>query len=117
MRGVRADPIPAQVPARILDAAIRAPSGGNSQNWRFILVDDPAVKAKLGSLYRECMTQLWATGYRERLDRARATPGDPASASLLRVQASAQHLPDHFEDVPLFLMALPGNDPSRGRTL
>src|SRR5260221_1389753 len=114
MRRVRADPIPAQVQARILDAAIRAPSGGNSQNWRFILVDDPAVKAKLGPLYRECMTQLWATGYRERLDRARATPDDLASASLLRVQASAQHLADHFEDVPLFLMAFARNDPSGG---
>src|SRR5260221_1460929 len=114
MRRVRADPIPAQVQARILDAATRAPSGSNSQIWRFILVDDPAVKAKLGQLYRECMTQLWATGYRERLDRARATPDDPASASLLRVQASAQHLADHFEDVPLFLMALARDDPSGG---
>ena len=114
MRRVRSDPIPAEVQARMLDAAIRAPSGGNSQNWRFILVDDPAVKAKLGPLYRECMTQLWATGYRERLDRARATPDDPASASLLRVQASAQHLADHFEDVPLFLMAFARNDPSGG---
>ena len=114
MRRVRSDPIPAEVQARMLDAAIRAPSGGNSQNWRFILVDDPAVKAKLGPLYRECMAQLWATGYRERLDRARATPDDPASASLLRVQASAQHLADHFEDVPLFLMAFARNDPSGG---
>src|SRR5260221_10834575 len=114
MRRVRADPIPAQVQARILDAAIRAPSGGNSQNWRFILVDDPAVKAKLGPLYRECMSQLWAGGYRERLDRAKATPDDPASASLLRVQASAQHLGDHFEDVPLFLTAFARNDPSGG---
>src|SRR5262249_60925249 len=117
MRRVRPDPIPAEVQARILDAAIRAPSGGNSQNWRFILVDDPAVKAKLGPLYRECMAQLWATGYRERLDRARATPDDPASASLLRVQASAQHLADHFEDVPLFLMAFSRNDLSGGPLL
>ena len=31
---------------RILDAAIRAPSGGNTQNWRFLLVDDPEVKAR-----------------------------------------------------------------------
>ena len=28
---------------RILDAAIRAPSGGNAQNWRFLLVDDQGV--------------------------------------------------------------------------
>jgi nitroreductase len=114
MRRVRSDPIPALVQARILDAAIRAPSGGNSQNWRFILVDDPPVKAKLGPLYRDCIAQLWATAYKERLERARATRADPASAALLRVQASAQHLADHFEDVPLFLMAFARNDPSGG---
>ena len=45
MRRVLPDPIPADVQARILDAAIRAPSGGNQQNWRFLLVDDQAVKA------------------------------------------------------------------------
>src|SRR5579871_2456807 len=43
MRRVRPDPIPLEVQARILDAAIRAPSGGNSQNWRFLLVDDRDV--------------------------------------------------------------------------
>jgi nitroreductase len=114
MRRVRADPIPPDVQARILDAAIRAPSGGNSQSWRFILVDDAAVKAQLGPLYRECMAQLWDTAYRERLEHARATPADPASASLLRVQASAQHLADHFEDVPLFLLAFARSDRTGG---
>ena len=114
MRRLRSDPIPAHVQARILDAAIRAPSGGNSQNWRFILVDDQAIKAQLGPLYRDCMAQLWDTAYRERLERARATRDDPASAALLRVQASAQHLADHFEDVPLFLIAFSRNDLSGG---
>ena len=44
MRRVRPDPIPLDVQSRILDAAIRAPSGGNQQNWRFLLVDDPAIR-------------------------------------------------------------------------
>jgi hypothetical protein len=33
---------------------------------------------------------------------------------LLRVQASAQHLADHFEDVPLFLFAFSRGDMSGG---
>ena len=74
MRRVRPDPIPAEVQAKILDAAIRAPTGGNAQSWRFMLVDDPAVKAELGPLYRDCMTPLWATAYRDRLDRATGEP-------------------------------------------
>jgi nitroreductase len=114
MRRVRPDPIPEDVQARILDAAIRAPSGGNSQSWRFLLIDDPAVKAKLGPLYRDAISTLWESFYREGLERARATPGDPESASLLRVQSSAQHLADHFEDVPLFLIAFARGDSSGG---
>lgn len=114
MRRVRPDPIPADVQARILDAAIRAPSGGNAQNWRFLLVDDPAVKARLGPLYRDSIGKLWQTAYRERLARARSSAGDPDSASLLRVQASAQHLADHFEAVPLFLFGFARGDPSGG---
>jgi len=114
MRRVRPDPIPESVQARIVDAAIRAPSGGNAQSWRFILVDDPAVKAQLGPLYREGLSELWATVYRDRLDHARATPQAPESASMLRVTASAQHLADHFEQVPLFLLAFGRGDPSGG---
>jgi nitroreductase len=114
MRRVRPDPIPAEVQARILDAAIRAPSGGNSQGWRFLLVDDPDVKAKLGPLYRDAISKLWEFGYRDRLEQARATPEDPESASLLRVQSSAQHLADHFESVPLFLIAFSRGDDSGG---
>jgi nitroreductase len=114
MRRVRPDPIPYPVQARILDAAIRAPSGGNVQGWRFILVDDPGVKDQLGPLYRECLGQLWATVYRERVERARSTPQDPASAATLRMVASAQHLADHFEEVPLFLVAFSLGDRSGG---
>lgn len=114
MRRVKKNPIPPDVQARILDAAIRAPSGGNAQGWRFLLVDDPAVKAALGPLYRDAIDRLWQTAYRERLERARSLPDDPASTSLLQVQASAQHLADHFEDVPLFLIAFSRGDQSGG---
>jgi len=114
MRRVKPDPIPAPVQGRILDAAIRAPSGGNTQNWRFVLVDDPGIKARLGPLYRECMAELWAGPYRERFEQARATPDDAASAAALRMRASAQHLADQFEGVPLFLFAFTRNDPTGG---
>ena len=114
MRRVRPDPVPAAVQAKILDAAIRAPSGGNSQNWRFILVDSADIKGKLGPLYRECAALLWAGPYAERIERANASPEDPASVSLLKVTRSAQYLADHFEDVPLYLFAFTRNDRSGG---
>jgi nitroreductase len=114
MRRVRPDPIPVDVQGRILDAAIRAPSGGNAQGWRFLLIDDAGVKAQLGPLYRDAIAALWRTAYRERLERAKAAPADPDSVALLKVQASAQHLADHFETVPLFLAAFSRGDPTGG---
>jgi len=103
MRRVRPDPILLDAQARILDAAIRAPSGGNAQPWRFVLVDDDALKAELGPLYRESIAALWAGPYRERVERAAADPDNPSNASMLKVQRSAQWLADHFEEVPLYL--------------
>jgi nitroreductase len=114
MRRCKPDPIPIDVQKRILDAAVRAPTGGNTQNWRFMLVDDAAVKAKLGPIYRECLAQLWETIYKDRLEVANADPTNPESDQLLRIQRSAQHLADHFEEYPLLLMSFVQFDPSGG---
>jgi nitroreductase len=114
MRRVKPDPIPQDVQARILDAAIRAPSGGNSQAWRFLLIDDPQIKAQLAPLYQDAISKLWDTFYAERLAQARSAPDDPDSKSLLQTQRSAQHLADNFEGVPLFLAAFARGDTSGG---
>jgi nitroreductase len=114
MRRVRPDPIPADVQARIIDAAIRAPSGGNVQGWRFLLVDDPKVRAQLAPLYSESISQLWATAYKGRLARAAASPDDPESIQMMKVKRSADWLGDNFETVPLLLFALIQGDDSDG---
>lgn len=36
LRRYKPDPIPDQVIAKVLEAAIRAPSAGNGQNWLFL---------------------------------------------------------------------------------
>ncbi len=114
MRRVRPDPIPLDVQAKILDAAIRAPSGGNTQNWRFLLVDDPAVIGAIAPLYHDAIDQLWRTIYAERLAAAEADPGAEESIQMLKVQRSAQWLADHFEEVPLFLFGFVQADPTGG---
>jgi nitroreductase len=114
MRRCKPDPIPLDAQQRILDAAIRAPSGGNTQNWRFMLVDDAAVKAQLGPIYRECLSMLWVTIYKDRIEAAQADPDDPESVQMLRIQRSAQHLADHFEEYPLLLISFVQFDPSGG---
>ena len=114
MRRVKPDPISHEVQKRILDAAVRAPTGGNAQNWRFLLVDDAAVKAKIGPVYRGCIEVIWGTIYKDQIDRATANADDPDSAQFLRVKRSADWLAEHFEEVPLFLFAFAQGDPTGG---
>ncbi len=114
MRRVLPDPIPLAIQAKILDAAVRAPSGGNQQNWRFLLLDDPVKKAALAPLYQNAMGQLWESVYKTQLEAAHADPDDPASQQFFRVQHSAQWLADNFTQVPLFLFPFAQHDPSGG---
>ena len=97
MRRITGEPIPAEVQARILDAAVRAPSAGNTQTWRFVLVDDPELKARLGQMYRECMDQFGRAHYQDRTDAARARPEDAESQRHLRVMRSSDYLAENFE--------------------
>ena len=103
MRRVKPDAIPEDVIARILDATVRAPSGGNAQTWRFVVVDDRDQIAALGPIYRGAMEQLWATLYAPQIEAAQADPEDPEHAQWLRVYRSASWLMNHFGEVPLLL--------------
>ncbi|NQZ96959.1 MAG: nitroreductase family protein [Myxococcales bacterium] len=114
MRRVKPDPIPEDVIARILDAAIRAPSGGNAQNWRFLVVDDAAVKGRLGEVYRGCMEVLWSTIYKDKIAAAEATSDDPESIQWMKVKRSADWLAENFETVPLFFFGFAQGDPTGG---
>jgi nitroreductase len=114
MRRVKPDAIPLAVQQKILDAAIRAPSGGNTQMWRFMLVDDPAQKARLGPIYRACLAQLWETIYKPRADAAAQAPDAPESREFVKMQRSASWLAEHFEQYPLFLFAFSQFDTTGG---
>lgn len=41
-------PIPREQLEKIIEGASKAPSGSNLQPWVFVVIDDPAVRAKLG---------------------------------------------------------------------
>jgi nitroreductase len=96
MRRLKPDPIPYDVQARILDAAIRAPHIG--EGWRFILVDDPEIKAKLAPLYRQGMERMAGVSVDALVEMMQ---GDP---QLARTARSGVHLVHHFAEVPLLLI-------------
>lgn len=47
LRRFKPDPVPDEVLFQVLDAAIRAPSGQNAQDWRFIIIRDPQTKQQM----------------------------------------------------------------------
>ena len=55
MRLLKPDPVPPELIDRVLWAATRAPSPGNSQGWDFIVVDDAEPKARIADAIRAAM--------------------------------------------------------------
>lgn len=107
MRRVKTDPIPEEAVKRMLDAAIRAPSPGNRQSWRFVTVTDRDLMTQLGELYSRAWNQLQATVYQGVRERA-AAAGDETTQ---RVLTSGEWLAANFSQVPLVVLAYIRNDP------
>jgi nitroreductase len=112
MRRVKPDPVPDEVQARIIDAAIRAPSGGNGQGWRFMLVDDKDKITQLAPLYKKCMDQMFSTVYGDRLKAANAAPEEEENSEFLKMYRSANYMGDNFAGYPLLLLAFTRGDRS-----
>lgn len=113
MRRVKPDPIPEDVQMRILDAAIRAPSGGNGQQWRFMLVDDAEKRTRLGEHYRYCIDQLWSTVYADQAAAA-ADPQNESDKQFGRIINSVTWAQENFATYPLLLFAFERADASGG---
>ena len=97
MRRLKPDPVPMDVQARILDAAIRAPNIG--QAWRFILVDDREMIERLAPIYEAAFEKLLG-GYGMSIDQMLQAEGAMGSAA-----RSGIHLARNFGGVPLILVA------------
>ncbi len=102
----------------LLDAAIRAPSGGNAQNWRFVVVRDPDVKHALGEEVRKTITWMAAVND-ERLRAGRATGAIPeeAEARDRRAFAAVNYLADHFDTTPVIICVCVEPDPTLNRAV
>lgn len=97
VRRLKPDPIPDQVLHRVLEAATWAPTGGNRQPWRIIIVKDRARKQRLGQLYSE----RWA-GF-SKMYRG-AIPSDMAAEARKRMERTldaGDYLAAHFGDTPV----------------
>ena len=99
MRRLKPDPIPCDVQARILDASIRAPN--MDQQWRFLLVDDPAIKSQLAPLYLRAWERLFE---QFGVSAAALDAMLKSDTPMGRAARSGNHLAHRFAEVPLLLI-------------
>jgi nitroreductase len=76
-RRFKEDPVPTESLGRILDAGRWAPSGGNLQPWRFVVVTDEDVKGKIAEICTRSSSEAWAhfsTATKGYLEKRGGTP-------------------------------------------
>lgn len=89
-------PVPREAVLECLRIATQAPSGGNSQPWRWLVIDDPEVRSALADLYREAYAPYIAA----QTEAFLAAGGDANHPILL----SSDHLAEHLHEVPVFVI-------------
>src|SRR5437879_4130497 len=77
---------------KIVDAAIRGPSGGNSQPGRWLVVKDAAKRKRLGEIYHACWTQVRGV-----------YANNPDETTQILVK-SADYLGNHMGDAPAIII-------------
>ena len=98
LRRLKPDPVPEEILTRILDAAIRAPSAGNAQNWAFIVVRDTGLRRQLGLVYRK------ASAIAAAMYAARERPAHLTEAQYRLMLTAGAHLWEHMGDAPVLLV-------------
>ncbi len=83
---------------QVLDVAIRAPSGGNAQDWRFVVVKEQAKKKKMQEWAEEGWSS-YQSKFAKNNDEARNLP----RAQRLPFLAAA-HLVEHLAEAPVIIV-------------
>ena len=113
MRRVKEDPIPDEIIKSMIDSAIRAPSGSNRQDWRFVAVTDQEVRTQLADIYKETWDYYVKSFYNSSSDLGASNLKDKEQIeSVRRISNSASWLADNYDKVPLLVLAFSRNDPT-----
>ena len=104
-------PVPDDVLLECLRLAVQAPTGSNTQNWRWMIVRDEERKAELARIYNELGADYL------RAKRAAQAPGSQNE----RVFDSVVHLADNLHRVPVLvvpcIVGVPGRQGWNGAAL
>lgn len=89
-------PVSRELINECLELAVQAPTGGNSQGWCWLVVDDADKRQALADLYRK-----GAEGYLTEAGKQADESGDKQTQ---RVFSSATYLMDHLHEAPVHLI-------------
>lgn len=98
-------PVPEASVRRALEIAVQAPTGGNAQDWRFVLVGDPAVKAAIGEVYARCFDRHVRQPLLGGLDAPEVRGRLDTSPSVRRVLEGAEALAGGIGRMPWLVLA------------
>ncbi len=110
MRRLKPDPVPDEMIQRILQAATCAPSGGNTQKWRFLVIKDPKIKQAVQVLYKRAFDEWIGPRYRT----SEPPPGVTKERYLRQLEA-VSYLTDHFHEAPVWIVACLADDANPSR--
>ena len=96
VRRLKPDPIAEDVINRVLTAATWAPTGGNMQPWRIVVVTDADKKQRLEDLYRPHW-ESYLPGYEKKIAGAPSALRKKAQ----RAMEAGTYLATHLHEVPL----------------
>lgn len=99
MRRLKPDPMPDALIRKILEAGVCAPSGGNMQRWRFLVIRDAGIKQAVAAYYKRAWDEQVGPRYRA---------GEPAPGMnrdrFLRLTDAAEYLAAHIHEAPVWIV-------------
>jgi len=109
MRRLKPDPVPDDMIAKILQAGTCAPSGGNAQKWRFMVLKDRKVKEAVAVWYKKAYDEVIGPRY-----STVAPPPGVSPEQFKRQNAAVAYLTDHFAEAPVWIVACLEDGPNPG---
>lgn len=109
MRRLKPDPVPNALIYKILEAGVCAPSGGNMQRWRFLVIRDTGIKRAVAVHYK----RAWDEHFGPRQRAGPPAPGMRRERFLRQIDAS-EYLAAHIQEAPVWIVpCLEGEVPNR----
>ncbi|MEX0786601.1 MAG: nitroreductase family protein, partial [Dehalococcoidia bacterium] len=111
IRRLKPDPVSDELVHKLIEAATKAPNGGATEPWAFLVVRDAAAKKQIGAWYLDA----WNNTYGRMSDQDRERAGERFG----KLFANAASLAGRIAEAPVWIIVCargvqPGSNPGAG---